>query len=103
MPDPSSIFEHKERSARSAAVALRLVEVMGLDNGVTFQPFRAQIIRLNNAVYSLIGDGLGFSEDDIRLIACGEESEAQAAYGKLYGFNTLQSILRHIFEGPHLT
>lgn len=89
-------------TARAFTVAGELIRVMGLDNGVTFTPFRAQVIRMANAVLSLMADGLKFSEDDIRLIASGEESEVQAAYGKLYGFSTLQGILKSIFEGPHL-
>lgn len=89
-----------EGVARAKVIAAELVRVMGLDNGVVFAPFPAQMVRLQNAVMSLMEDGLFFSEEDIFEITSGEESEVQAAYGKLYGFSTLQSILTHIFDGP---
>lgn len=87
---------------RSKVIATELIVVMGLDNGVTFTPFRAQVIRLTNAVLSLLEDGLEFTEADIKLIVCGEESEAQAAYGKFYGYTTLKNILTNIFDGPQI-
>ena len=85
--------------ARSKGVAEELVRVMGLDNGVTFLPFPAQMIRLQNAVMSLMEDGVKFTSEEIVELTCGEVGDVEAKYGKFQGFKTFNIILNHIFEG----
>lgn len=89
-------------SYRAFTVVGELIRVMGLDNNVCFHPPRDQVIRLVNVVMSMMEEGMAFTESDILLIAAGEESEVQAAYGKFSAFPYMQEILKRIFEGPTL-
>lgn len=91
-----------EEVARSKSIAEELVRVMGLDNGVTFTPFPAQSIRLQNAVQALLEEGFPFSEENIKHIACGEAYEVWSTFEGFQGFKGLTTVLGHIFNGAHL-
>ena len=86
---------------RARAVAALLIKEMSLDNDVTFTPSVEHRVRLENAVCSLLGEGLEFDEDDILNIAAGEEGENEDTFGGFAGWSQLKEILILIFEGAY--
>ncbi len=82
------------------AVALRLVEVMGLDNNVVFESSDSLLRSLTGAVETMMESGLDFSDETIFDLAAGEASDVQIKYGMFGGFFEADLALNQIFDGP---
>ena len=89
MLDPMTIF-------------LILVEIISRNNGLQFHPTISQTKRGMQAISVMIAAGTEFPFNELGIIwtiSCGDQTDVEARYGSVPGFNSLLSVLNEIKRG----
>lgn len=79
-------------------VRARVIKEMELDNGCTFDPNDKNIAALDVAIDEMVKAGWEASQDDIELIAAGDQDEAEAKFHNVPGYPELSKALNDIFN-----
>lgn len=81
-------------------VRARVIKEMELDNGCTFDHSDANIAELDAAIDEMVKAGWEASQDDIELIAAGDQDEAEEKFKLVPGYPELSVALNKIFNSP---
>ena len=82
------------------AVAKSLVEAMEADNGCHFELESSNWVALVKATEEMINAGWEAPQDEIELIAAGDQDEAESKFILVPGYNELNTALAAIFDSP---
>ena len=81
-------------------IARQLIAVMSHDNNCTFELESANWVALVAATEEMINAGWEAEQDDIELIAAGEQGEAEEKFRLVPGYPELNIALATIFDSP---
>jgi len=79
-------------------VALALVKCMNNANGCRFKTTKEDWQELDAAVARMLKAGFQATEDNVKLIADGDEDEREEAFKAIDGFNETNVIMGRIFQ-----
>jgi len=82
------------------AIAHNLVHEMEADNGCKFDLESANWVALVSATEEMINAGWEAEQDDIELIAAGEQGEAEEKFHNVPGYPELSAAMNKIFNSP---
>lgn len=84
----------------TVVISVDLIEAMGADNGVVYNPTDEEWKRLEAAIKTVLDNSpsFRFTSEVISDIAAGEEGERERKYGKLTGYRELSDVLDFMFN-----
>jgi len=83
----------------ASMVVEQLIRDMGADNNAVWTPTHEQNANLVGAVQQMLDSGWEASDEDIDLIAAGDQDEAEAKFSAMRGYKELNQVLGEVFEG----
>lgn len=83
---------------RGLSIVDKLLTEIELDNGCNVRPHSCDVMLLKIAVWLMRIDGCKFTDDQIELIAAGEQTEALDTFKNYLGYQLLSDTLNYIFD-----
>jgi hypothetical protein len=80
-------------------IAAALLAEMEADNGCAFPPTEARYAQLVRGVKAMQEAGVPFTEEEVGLLAAGEESERDERFEGISGYLDVNEALTEIFDG----